>query len=79
MSFVEAVHACAGKVTVELDVFRRYLLQKDDPGAISRLEKNLLFYLEVQKFKVILDSSVFSMFRNNEQIGKTLIDLLISP
>ena len=35
-----------------MTLFRRYLLVKDDPGAFPRLEKDLLFYIEVQKFKV---------------------------
>lgn len=51
-AFLEAVQACSGKMTSEMEVFRRYLVVKDDPGAFPRLEKDLLFYMEVQKFKV---------------------------
>ena len=53
-TFLEAVQACAGRITPEMTLFRRYLLVKDDPGAFPRLEKDLLFYIEVQKFKVSL-------------------------
>eukprot|EP00794_Sanderia_malayensis_P017584 gene17584-19337_t len=50
-TFLEAVQACSGKLTAEMDSFRRYLAVKDDPGTFQRLENDLLFYMEVQKFK----------------------------
>ncbi|XP_065052500.1 uncharacterized protein LOC135681805 [Rhopilema esculentum] len=49
--FLEEVHACAGRLSDEMQLFRKYLIVKEEPGAFPRLEKDLLFYIEVQKFK----------------------------
>ena len=51
-SFIQAAQGCSGKLTFEMELFRRYLIEKDEPEGFPRLEKDLLFYLEVQKFKV---------------------------
>lgn len=35
-----------------MEYFKRYLQQHGDPDSCSRLENDLMFYLEVQKMKV---------------------------
>lgn len=51
-TFLEEVQACSGRLTTEMEIFRKYLIVKEEPGAFPRLEKDLLFYIEIQKFKV---------------------------
>ena len=43
-----------GVLSPRLELFRRYLENNDDVQgeSVSKLEKDLLFYLEVQKFQV---------------------------
>jgi len=50
-SFIEEVQASSGRLSMDMELFRKYLIVKEEPGAFPRLEKNLLFYIEVQKFK----------------------------
>lgn len=41
-----------GRLSVKMEYFRRYLLTHGEPDGFPRLENDLVFYLEVQKFKV---------------------------
>jgi len=41
-----------GQLSVKMEYFRRYLQTHGEPDGFPRLENDLVFYLEVQKFKV---------------------------
>ena len=41
-----------GRLSVKMEYFRRYLQTHGEPDGFPRLENDLVFYLEVQKFKV---------------------------
>lgn len=41
-----------GRLSVKMEYFRRYLQAHGEPDGFPRLENDLVFYLEVQKFKV---------------------------
>lgn len=52
--FVNELRETYGVLSPRLELFRRYLDSNDDLEGehVSKLENDLLFYLEVQKFKV---------------------------
>lgn len=52
--FVNELRETYGVLSPRLELFRRYLDTNDDVQgeSVSKLENDLLFYLEVQKFKV---------------------------
>lgn len=41
-----------GLLPVKMEYFRRYLQAHGEPDGFPRLENDLVFYLEVQKFRV---------------------------
>lgn len=55
VSFVKELRETYGTLSLKLELFRRYLDSNDDvhEGNVSKLENDLFFYLQVQKFKVI--------------------------
>lgn len=52
--FINELRETYGVLSPRLELFRRYLDTNDDVqgDSVSKLENDLLFYLEVQKFKV---------------------------
>ena len=52
--FLNELREIYGVLSPRLELFRRYLDTNDDVQgeSVSKLENDLLFYLEVQKFKV---------------------------
>ena len=51
-NFKKVLQSIHGRLSIKMEYFRRYLQTHGEPDGFPRLENDLLFYLEVQKFKV---------------------------
>ena len=50
-NFKKVLQSIHGRLSIKMEYFRRYLQTHGEPDGFPRLENDLVFYLEVQKFK----------------------------
>lgn len=50
-NFKKVLQSVHGRLSIKMEYFRRYLQTHGEPDGFPRLENDLVFYLEVQKFK----------------------------
>ena len=53
-SFKKVLQSIHGRLSIKMEFFRRYLQTHGEPDGFPRLENDLIFYLEVQKLKVVI-------------------------
>lgn len=71
-NFKKVLQSMHGRLSVKMEYFRRYLQTHGEPDGFPRLENDLIFYLEVQKFKV---RNIYLLYLTT--LAKDLIKILV--
>jgi len=79
-NFKKVLQSMHGRLSVKMEYFRRYLQTHGEPDGFPRLENDLVFYLEVQKFKELFNyMDDVSLNRKVEAIIECFLDSATPP
>jgi len=79
-SFKKVLQSVHGRLSIKMEYFRRYLQTHGEPDGFPRLENDLVFYLEVQKFKELFNyMDDVSLNRKVEAIIECFLDSATPP
>lgn len=79
-NFKKVLQSIHGRLSVKMEYFRRYLQAHGEPDGFPRLENDLVFYLEVQKFKELFNyMDDVSLNRKVEAIIECFLDSATPP
>ncbi|CAH3180537.1 unnamed protein product [Porites lobata] len=79
-NFKKVLQSVHGRLSIKMEYFRRYLQTHGEPDGFPRLENDLLFYLEVQKFKELFNyMDDVSLNRKVEAIIECFLDSATPP
>lgn len=79
-NFKKVLQSIHGRLSIKMEYFRRYLQTHGEPDGFPRLENDLVFYLEVQKFKELFSyMDDVSLNRKVEAIIECFLDSATPP
>lgn len=79
-NFKKVLQSIHGRLSLKMEYFRRYLQSHGEPDGFPRLENDLVFYLEVQKFKELFNyMDDVSLNRKVEAIIECFLDSATPP
>ncbi|KAJ7390591.1 hypothetical protein OS493_023980 [Desmophyllum pertusum] len=79
-NFKKVLQSMHGRLSIKMEYFRRYLQTHGEPDGFPRLENDLVFYLEVQKFKELFNyMDDVSLNRKVEAIIECFLDSATPP